>query len=123
MPRILVLDDEDDILYLVEAILQMEGHEVRTAKTKSQFLEILNSFQPHLVILDVMIKGDDGREICREIKAAEHRHIPVILYSANPKLLENFSECSANYIIEKPFEMKHFIDKIKEGLSHTSPGG
>jgi len=116
MPKILVLDDEPDILLLVETILKTNGYEVQKASSKIQFLELLSWFKPDLVIIDVMLSGDDGRDICREIKAAEHSHIPVILYSADNSLLENYKECNADYTLDKPFEINVLLDKVKIAL-------
>ena len=117
MPKILVLDDQTDILYLMETVLRLHGYEVQTAFSKDKFYELLSSFKPQLVILDVMIGGDDGRDICREIKAAEHKHIPVILYSANPDLLLDFQECHANDVLEKPFAIKDLLSKIEKSFN------
>jgi len=95
----------------------MNGYDVRTVINRNQFLALLYSFNPDLIILDVMVGGDDGRDICREIKAAGHRQIPVILYSANPELLVNYRECNADDVLNKPFEIKELLEKVRNGLS------
>jgi len=117
MLRILVVDDEPDILHLVVSFLYSKGFSVKTAKSKIEFIPLLTSFKPDLIILDVMLGGDNGRDICKEIKAAEHKHIPVILYSANPEMLQNYEECNANYVLEKPFSLSALYSKVNEALT------
>ena len=116
MAKILVADDQADLLQLVDTILTMAGHHVVTAKSREEFLSRLSSLKPDVIILDVMIGADNGRDICREIKAAEHKHIPVILYSANPELLESYEECAADDVLHKPFEIKLLVDKVNRVL-------
>src|ERR1700712_2343142 len=117
MQRIVVVDDEPDILHLVSMSLSKKGYEVKTAKSKTEFLELLPSFKPDLIILDVMLGADNGRDICKEIKAAEHRHIPIILYSAVAHMLANFEECNANDTLEKPFPLSELFIKVTKALS------
>lgn len=116
MSRILIVDDEQDILHLVSMFLSSKGYEVRTAKSKTEFFDLLPSFKPDLIILDVMLGADNGRDICKEIKAAEHKHIPVILYSAIPQMLANYEECNANDTLEKPFPLSELLKKVTKAL-------
>ena len=116
MPRILVVDDEVDILHLLSVCLRTKGYIVQTAKTKTEFFDLLISFKPDLIILDVMLGPDNGREICKQIKAAEHKHIPIILYSAVPTMLANFEECNANDTLDKPFLLADLYEKVEKVL-------
>ena len=117
MHRILIVDDEPDVLHLVSVCLSMKGYNVCTAKSKGSFFELLSSFKPDLIILDVMLGPDNGRDICKEIKAAEHKHIPIILCSAVPEMLAKFEECNANDTLEKPFPLQLLFEKVYKLLA------
>lgn len=116
MARILIVDDEPDMLHLISTLLLKKGFEVQTALSKKELLLFLDSFKPQLIILDVMMKGENGRDICKQIKAAEHRHIPVILYSANPEMLADYQACDADDSLEKPFSFSTLFEKINRAL-------
>ena len=116
--KILVLDDSPEILEVLYTFLQSE-YEVCTVQTAKMFIARLTSFKPDIIILDVYRTDEnDGREICRKIKLNERtKHIPVILMSTNSMELENFEECEADAIIEKPFDLFSF-----QNLIHTIIG-
>jgi DNA-binding response OmpR family regulator len=116
MQKILVLDDQADIRDIVETYLGLQHFDVMTASSKNEFFEKLVSFEPGLVILDVMLGVDDGRAICREIKSGPYGNIPVILFSANPALLSNFRECNADDVLEKPFDLKVLLNSVQRNL-------
>jgi DNA-binding response OmpR family regulator len=116
MERILVVDDEPDILQLISLCLSTKGYEVKTAKSKQEFFNLLISYTPDLIILDVMLGNDNGRDICKEIKAAQHKHIPIILYSAVPTFLDNYEECNADDILHKPFLLVDLYEKVNKAL-------
>jgi len=106
MSRILVVDDEPDILDLEEMILTRAGYEVDTAADGSTALERIADTAYDLVILDVMMAGLDGFEVCRRIKAdPRNAALPVLFLTAKdqPKaLLEGFDAGAAMYV-SKPF--------------------
>ena len=70
-------------------------------------------FKPDLILLDVILNGENGRDICEKIRANKTKiRIPIILISANPDWLENCKECGADDILEKPFDIKNLTLKI-----------
>jgi PleD family two-component response regulator len=81
MSRILVVDDDLDILVVMEILLTMKGFEVEvTAKWENTF-EKVETFKPELILLDVLISGNDGRTICKQLKAQdETKDIPIIMF-------------------------------------------
>ena len=81
--RILIVDDEPDILEFLRIILEEERYEVVTSD-KGEFLEQLhNDRLPHLILVDVLLSGKDGRAIVTHLKSQpETMHIPVIMFSA-----------------------------------------
>ena len=66
--RILVVDDDIDLLMLLERCLSKEGYEVETAASLAEADEIICSFSPHLVLLDINVHGEDGRQLCFKLK-------------------------------------------------------
>ena len=101
MAKILIVDDDRDLLYLFPLLLEREGHIVETVSSKNKVDNILSSFLPDLIILDILLQREDGRKLCKEIKAKYSSNIPVILMSASGKLLNNYKEWNADAGIEK----------------------
>ena len=85
----MVVDDEKDLLALVKGYLKRAGYEVAVTTSCEEGLNILNGLQSDLIYMDVNVGTDDGRVMCKQIKSvAEHRHIPIILISANDEALQ-----------------------------------
>ncbi len=118
MSRILVVDDDTDILSVMEILLTMKGFEVEvTAKGENTFPKI-HTFMPDLILLDVLISGHDGRTICKQLKSNEAtRHIPVIMFSAHPAGATTIADCGADDFIAKPFDVNNLIQKVNTQLA------
>jgi DNA-binding response OmpR family regulator len=115
--RILVVDDEPDILEFLQIILQEEGYEVVTSQ-KSAYLEQLhNGGLPDLILLDVLLSGRDGREIVKYLKRKpETQHIPIIMFSAHPSAEETARQAGADDFLAKPFHIDVLLAKIAHFL-------
>jgi len=114
-PSILVIDDEESISEVVQIVLEGEGYTVRTSMNSSvlQHLTIL----PHLILLDVLLAGEDGREVCKCIKANPRlQHIPVILLSAHSDANKIADRSGADAFLEKPFDVDVLIDVVQQYL-------
>ena len=111
--RLLVLDDESDILEFLQVILEEEGYEVVTS-VKGDYLEQLhNGGLPHLILLDVLLSGKDGREIVKYLKSQqETKHIPVIMFSAHPSAEQTSRRAGADDFLAKPFDIEVLLAKI-----------
>lgn len=117
MANILLVDDSSEILDAMQYILEMEGYTVRSVLGKDAMMEEIEEFAPDLIILDVLLSGDNGRDITKALKANEDtRDIPVILMSANHKWLLDYEECGAVNIISKPFHLSDLTDKVGAAL-------
>ncbi|MDQ6889867.1 MAG: response regulator [Bacteroidota bacterium] len=118
MSRILVVDDDTDILSVMEILLTMKGFEVEvTAKGENTFPKI-ETFRPDLILLDVLISGHDGRAICKQLKSNEStRHIPVIMFSAHPGAAATIADYGADDFIAKPFDVNSLIQKVNSQLT------
>ena len=118
MANILIVDDSKSLLQMIKTIFQMHNYEVRTALTQSSLMAHMDIFKPDVILLDVVLDGSNGREVCRELKSNnETKNIPVILLSGSHELLRNYEECHADDIIEKPFEFEDVERKIKNVLT------
>ncbi|MBV9021197.1 MAG: response regulator [Chloroflexi bacterium] len=111
--RLLVVDDEQDILEFLQVILEEEGYSVVTTD-KGEYLEKLkNGGLPHLILLDVLLSGKDGREIAKQLKSREDtKHIPIIMFSAHPSAEETARRAGADDFLAKPFDIDVLLDKI-----------
>ncbi|MFI5139208.1 MAG: response regulator transcription factor, partial [Sphingobacteriales bacterium] len=111
--RILVLDDNQDILDIVKEALSYEKFEVNITSDAKRILETIKIFGPDLVIVDHKLNGYNGDDICREIKAsARTNDIPVIICSAYLNGDDDLWGCGCDAIIAKPFGLEELIDKV-----------
>jgi len=115
MAKILIVDDEQDLLYVVKILLTKEGFEVITHSTYSNVEEIVLRHSPDLILLDGVIHGGSGREICKELK--KNYPIPVVLFSAHSPISKTYKDYDADGFIQKPFDIPDFINTIKSYLN------
>lgn len=113
MSKILIVDDDEDLLLTLKLLLKGKGYEVATTITCSEGLTIFYNFQPDLVILDINVGEEDGREMCRAIKSqADYQNIPVLLISGNAEALNDYVRYGANGILGKPFDSGSFLHSV-----------
>lgn len=121
--KILVVEDNPDILELVAYNLEAQGYEVNRAMTGENGLAQVASQNPDLVVLDVMLPGIDGLDVCRKLKQNEAtRSIPVILLTARSEDSDIISglELGADDYITKPFSPKVLIARVRAALRRLS---
>ena len=125
--KILIVDDMEDMLYVVETILKGNGYEVATAKDGLEALNKLKEESIDLIISDIMMPRMDGFQFCRECKKDDGlKKIPFIFYTATytGKKDEEFAlSLGAEKFIRKPAEIKVFINIIKEVIEKHKEGG
>lgn len=117
--KILIVDDEPNILMSLDFLMRKEGFEVLVARNGTEALDSLAHHQPDLVLLDIMMPDVDGYEICKHIRStAEHQNCKVIFLSAKSKEtdIQKGYDIGADFYITKPFSNKVLIAKIKEFL-------
>jgi len=118
--KILIVDDEPNILMSLDFLMRKEGYEVFVARNGTEALESLAQNQPDLVLLDIMMPDVDGYEICKHIRQTpELEHCKVIFISAKSKEsdIQKGYEIGADFYITKPFSNKTIVAKVKELLS------
>jgi DNA-binding response OmpR family regulator len=112
---ILVIDDTEDILEALELVLTNEGFKV-VVSTKEHYVdEIIKGVKPipDLILLDVLLSGQDGRMIARKLKDTEKtKHIPIIMMSAHPDVEKTVKKSGAEDFLTKPFEINVLFSKI-----------
>lgn len=117
MARILLIDDDPDVRSVMSILLKKHEHEVDTASSKDEVFQKLSASVPSVILMDVLLSGADGREICREIKSsAELKHIPVIMFSAHPGAAEKIDTYGADDFLSKPLNTESLLEKLKNYL-------
>lgn len=114
--RVLVIDDDEDILEILNIVFQENGYEIVLSNT-GEAAEHIRVIHPDIVLLDVRIVGSvkSGPEICKEIKSQlETRHLPVMLVSAESDLAILAQECGADSYVAKPFDIFDLLSQVKE---------
>ncbi|PZT54939.1 response regulator transcription factor [Paenibacillus silvae] len=113
MKKILVIDDEIAIRDLIELVLRRENYDVQTAEDGRAGLQLLDSFQPDLVVLDLMLPDCSGYDLCKEITVK--RAIPVIMLSAKNEIIDKVLglELGAEDYMTKPFDNRELLARIK----------
>jgi DNA-binding response OmpR family regulator len=117
LKRILVLDDNPDILDVIKEALSYEKFEVTITSNSKNFIETVFNYQPDLLILDYKLNGPQGDDICRQIKAHhQFHHIPVIICSAYLNK-NSLLSCGCDAIIAKPFGLEELIGTVNDLIS------
>jgi two-component system OmpR family response regulator len=119
--KILVVDDEPNILQFLEIGLQNEGFEVRTAQDGMTAITLLKQFHPHVAILDVMMPGMDGFEVCRMLKKMEN--VAVIMLTAKDEVDDRVKGLTlgADDYMGKPFSFEELLARIYARIRNQFP--
>ncbi len=118
-PSILIVDDEKDIVDLVAYNLEREGYEVLKAYDGEKALQLARSKTPDLIVLDLMLPGIQGLEVCKRIRQnPETAAIPIIMLTAKGEEIDKVVglEAGADDYITKPFSVKELLARIKAVL-------
>ncbi len=120
MDKLLVVDDEPDIISLLKLILETEGYQVMPALSGDEALRLAENEAPDLVLLDLMMPGKSGLETCRYLKNQPRtRNIPVIIFSALGREVDKklTAEAGANAHLMKPFNNAGLLTEVKRCLA------
>ena len=110
---ILVLDDDPDICIMIKMVLDYYGYDAMDAENEENATKIILSNHVDLVIMDMLLSGADGTDICRRLKLdKETSSIPILMFSAHPTAKETCLAAGADDFISKPFEMNDMMEKI-----------
>ena len=117
MSKILIVDEEPDVLAVTVARLETSGYEVLVAKDSEEAIELLNNGNPDLILLDISLPKMQGDELCKKLKSdIKFKHIPIILFTASIVLhaAMKVNKLGADDLIIKPVDPNVLLDKIKK---------
>lgn len=119
--KILIVDDDENIAELISLYLTKECFDTKIVYNGEDALTAFDTYQPNLVLLDLMLPGIDGYQVCREIRA--HSSTPVIMLSAKGKVFDKVLglELGADDYIMKPFDSKEMVARVRAVLRRYQP--
>ncbi|MDZ5647518.1 response regulator [Nitrospirillum sp. BR 11828] len=122
-PTLLIVDDDEDILSLLTLFFQKHGYNVRVAEDGGGMHAALAAEPVDLVILDVMLRGEDGFSLCRSLRTASR--VPVIMLTAMADHTDRVVglEIGADDYLTKPFDARELLARVKAVLRRTREGG
>ncbi|MGM9476087.1 response regulator transcription factor [Pedobacter sp. GSP4] len=113
-PKIMIIDDHPATLDALKMIFEFEGYLVLALSGATHLHAKVNSFQPDVILIDVLLGFNDGRAICRELKLSIHAAIPLLIMSSRIGLTnESFLTTHCDDYMEKPFEMETIVEKVR----------
>jgi len=120
--RILIIEDDKNIAELVRLYLKKENYQVEVANDGVRGLDMFYEFIPNLVLLDLMLPGRDGWDICKTIR--EEGQTPVIMLTAKDESYDKIKglEMGADDYITKPFDSKELLARVRAVLRRSNPG-
>jgi DNA-binding response OmpR family regulator len=120
--RILIVDDDPVIVRLLQINFRLEGYEVDTASRGEEALQRVRDHLPDVVILDVMMPGIDGWEVCRKLKENPAvKHVPVIFLSARAQDEDRQRgyALGVDEYVTKPFDPAHLVEIVRSALARS----
>lgn len=124
MSRILIADDEPNIVLALELLMKREGHEIKTVADGEKAVEAAREFRPDLILLDVMMPKMDGYEVCERLRADPAlKGVAIVMLTAKGREVEREKGMAlgADLYITKPFSTRDVVRKVKEVLG-SKPG-
>ncbi|MCR5609613.1 MAG: response regulator transcription factor [Lachnospiraceae bacterium] len=114
--KILIVDDDNNIAELIALYLTKECYDNKIVNDGYEALEAFKSYSPNLILLDIMLPGMDGYEVCREIRKSSK--VPIIMLSAKGEIFDKVLglELGADDYIIKPFDSKELVARVKAVL-------
>lgn len=121
MNKLLIIDDDEDISAMLFLLLRSKNFEVSVVTKSEDIFQSIRTYQPDIILLDVFLKGYDGRVICKQLKFhPESKHIPVIMVSGDEAVLQTVVQYGANDFIQKPFNAESLLFKINNLVNMRS---
>lgn len=121
LKRILVIDNDPGILDAMREVLNYEGYEAIVKEETSDILTLVQQYHPDLLLIDYILNGINGGELCHEVKVNSNTsHIPVILMSAYPRVLQSLGHYGFDDFIPKPFDLSDLTYRIAGQLNKTN---
>ncbi|UYQ94413.1 response regulator [Chitinophaga horti] len=116
MQKILILDDNRDILDAMSAVLGRKQMEVVTLCEPRKLNDYLATYKPDILLMDIALGTYDGRDLCKRIKEDAATDLPVVLFTAQNYTPESIYECHADAVLDKPFPLPALYATLKRFL-------
>ena len=120
----MILDDDPDLCTMIKMMLEYKGHGAIEANNEQDARKVLMEKQIDLIIMDMLLSGTDGTDVCRRLKQDEkYSRVPILMFSAHPNAKEACLKAGADEFISKPFEMNDLLGKIDDFARKTASSG
>jgi two-component system, OmpR family, alkaline phosphatase synthesis response regulator PhoP len=120
--RVLVVEDEESILASLEFLMRQSGYDTRVARDGDAAVACLPEFRPDLVILDLMLPGRSGVEVCRFIRdASDLAHTRVLILTAKGGAPDEAAASAADAYVSKPFSTRELVARARSLLEQAPP--
>jgi DNA-binding response OmpR family regulator len=114
MKRILFLDNDEGVLDVMQEVLNYEGFHVKIIEETENIFPLIDGFKPDLVILDYILSGMNGGEICHQIKTnPKTTKLPVMLISAYPGVIKSLGYYGCDDFVSKPFDLEDIVGRVR----------
>jgi DNA-binding response OmpR family regulator len=117
MQKVMVVEDDEDILFIVNHILKGNGYSVLPISKCEEAIPKALTYKPNLILFDINLGNCDGRDLCLKLKTEYKFTIPILLFSANVRFASTVSNYKADGFIPKPFDLENFVSIVKEQLN------
>jgi len=116
--RLLVIDNDAEVLNMMQEALEYEGFEVKIQADTKQVFEIIEDYKPDLILIDYILDGINGGETCHQIKVNPvTSHIPVVIVSAYSKVILSLGNYHSDAFLAKPFDLEELVHLVNQLLS------
>lgn len=116
--RILIIDNDAEVLSMMQEALVYEGFEVKAQEEADRIFEVIDDYQPDLIMIDYILDGINGGEICHDIKTNRTTfHIPVVIVSAYSKVILSLGNYKSDAFLAKPFGLDELVQMVNKLLT------
>ncbi len=118
--KILIVDDTTELLFFLDYIFQRNGFEVVTAANGKDAIRLAKETHPDVLLVDVMMPGIDGLEVCRHLRQdPDMRDVPILLYSAavGEEIRQKATDAGANEFLGKTMNHEELVTKVRDWLA------
>lgn len=115
MHKILIIDDDEGIVDALSLILKDEGYTVGTSLKGTEAIKKVKDYKPKVILLDMLLSGKDGRDICRQLKTdPQTMKTPILMISAHPSASQEAMKVGADAFLAKPFDTADLLKVVKK---------
>jgi DNA-binding response OmpR family regulator len=120
--RLIIVDDDEDLLEMVSFVLRSQGMEIKSLSTGALLFKSMAIEKPDMLVMDVYLGDMDGRTICKQLKnTKEYSTVPVLLYSAGNISKTSIVDSLADDFLQKPFDVLTLVKRIEENIKKSRP--